>query len=87
MTSRLARCNQVTTMISSPTDNPSIASAANLCTSSQTSGAPSVPCLGASLRDLMLERITPMGRSWAFSTSLTPDFFRFNSLVIFKNLS
>src|SRR5215469_7264325 len=29
------------------------------CTSSQASGAPSCPCLGASLRLMIVERITP----------------------------
>src|SRR5215469_1858379 len=49
----------------SPTTRPSRPSASNGLTSSHASGAPSEPCLGASLRFLMLDRTTPMGRSCA----------------------
>jgi hypothetical protein len=48
-----------------PARSPSRACAANERTSNQASGAPYAPCLGALLRDLMVERITPIGRNCA----------------------
>ncbi len=51
-------------MMWSPARSPSRTCAANERTSNQASGAPSAPCLGALLRDLRAERITPMGRNW-----------------------
>src|SRR5260370_25535542 len=53
------------TTISSARERPRTASAAQGLTSSQASGAPSDPCLGASPRALSPERITPTGRSRA----------------------
>src|SRR5438874_10362307 len=52
-------------MMSSPTARPCSPFATKGLTSSHASGAPSEPCLGASLRCLMLDRIKPIGRSWA----------------------
>jgi len=77
--SRRARCNQVRTMTSSPTANPSSACATDGRTSSQASGAPSEPCFGALLRSLILDRSTPIGRSsrgpLSFVRFLDPRFF------------
>src|SRR5215813_3651934 len=50
-------------MISSPTTRPLRPSTAHGYTSSQASGPPSDPCLGASFRVLSADRITPTGRS------------------------
>src|SRR5207244_11921542 len=46
----------------SPTAKPSRPGAANGCTTSQASGAPSEPCFGALLRSFRFERITPIDR-------------------------
>src|SRR4030095_892896 len=54
------------TMISSPTARPRSPSTAVALTSSHASGAPSDPCLGARLRSLSSDRISPTGRSWRF---------------------
>ena len=59
-TPRRAWCNQVTTMIRSPTAIPSSASAKRSRTSSQASGAPSTPCLGAFERFVSRERMVPI---------------------------
>src|SRR5262249_7220512 len=58
-------------MMSSPARSPSRACAANEFTSSQASGAPSAPCLGASLRFLIVDRTTPIGRSLPFRPAFT----------------
>src|SRR2546428_6458673 len=61
------------TMISSPTTRPCSPSAAHACTSSHASGAPSDPCLGASLRSLSTDQITPAGRSRALTNAVCVD--------------
>jgi len=54
-------CNQVTTMISCPTTMSCSPSAKRGLTSSQASGAPSEPCLDASSRLFISERMNPIG--------------------------
>src|SRR5215472_10669180 len=67
-------------MISSPTTRPLRPSTAHGYTSSQPSGAPSDPCLGASFRVLSADRITPIGRS---STGANASDFAL-VLIVFK---
>ena len=62
-TLRRARCNQVMTMISSPTAMPSSARATDAFTSSQASGAPSAPCFGALESLVTVDRMMPIGLS------------------------
>src|SRR5690349_12806540 len=65
------------TMISSPAVSPPSPSTAHPSTSSHASGAPSVPCLGASLRSTSEDRITPTGRSLASTVIALPRAGRF----------
>ena len=62
-TLRRARCSQVTMMSSSPTLSRCSPFRAHRRTSSHASGAPSEPCLGAPVLTLIVERITPTGRT------------------------
>jgi hypothetical protein len=63
----------VTMMSSSSTASPSSPGAAQACTPSQASGAPSDSCLGASLRSLSSDSITPTGRNNASAPMSPPS--------------
>src|SRR5215831_3011641 len=60
------------TTISSPTARPRSPAAAQARTSSHASGAPSDPCLGASLRALRADLTTPTGRSRGLADATSP---------------
>src|SRR5215472_14727690 len=68
---------------SSPGWSPSRPSATEESTSSQASGAPSEPCLGASARVLIVDRITPIGRSCAGSASAFARVFARLAFIFF----
>lgn len=61
--SRCASCNHVIIMMSCPTAMPCSPSTKRGLTSSQASGAPSIPCRGASSRHFKSERMKPIGRT------------------------